>query len=108
MDPNEERRLLQLIESVEKEERDLIRSFRNEQAIVRRQLFDDNHQEEIVVETEDEDDIDHVEEFQHNTDLETDENHAQEFQVNIITFYTTSIYLLPFTVEVASNFIIFI
>lgn len=105
MDPNEERRLQQLLESVEKEERDLVRSFRNEQAIVRRQLFGDNHQEDILIETEDEDDIDHIEEFHHNTDSETDENHSQEFQVNITTFYTTSIYVPIFYCKSGIEFV---
>lgn len=86
MDHNEEERLLQVLDSVEKEEREQIHSLKNEKLTVRRQIFNDHSQDAIIIENKDGDKVDNIDKFQYNMDSEVDRKISPVPEVNMIIF----------------------
>lgn len=68
----DEERLMQLLESVEKEEERRVRELTRDQLAIRRQLFNDNDADNLIIHDEENED-DNVEQFLDNTDSEYDE-----------------------------------
>lgn len=70
MDPNEEKRIDALLESLEKEDRRRNNSLQTELIAARRILFEDSGEEDFLVRDEDENEVDKLTQTDHDSNSE--------------------------------------